>query len=378
MSKYVTKKLVYVLNYVHPDDTQHFVHVLNLLRVLKMNFGWEICLLSEKGGVGVQIVHGMKVTYLSNKGGLIRLLSLIHALYGLKKRGYSLVFIRITKPAAIVSSIFGRLMKIKSLYWQSSANFDLDRRKTFLKRIFDDFLMASIVKNIDHFVTGPDHMLSYYEENYRVPTNKLLLLYNDIDLSRFLPIEKKENNSKSLTVLFVHSLSPSKNAAMYIPYIIDKINSLADKGWMIQLILIGDGAERSIISQQILKAKQEVSVRMLGAIPNTDIPRYLSNADIFIMPSYREGMPRALMEAMAMGLPCIATDAGGTKDIVGPKQLEYVVSRDNPELFARKLGELIESDRARSRVSAENLERIKRFDTFKVAAMFDRELSDLL
>jgi len=372
------KKLVYILNYVHPSDVQHFVHVMALLRTLEERCGWEITLLSEKGGEGVQVVHGKEVRYLSRNGKISRLLSLATALTALRRDGYRLVFVRISKPAALVSSIVGKMLGMRVLYWQSTADFDLDRSKPLIKRFTGDLAMACIKWGIDRFVTGPEYMLRYYEENYKVPNNKLLLLYNDVDLNRFVPPAVPRAFDGVLKILFVHSLSPSKNAALYLPHIIERLNALAAEGQRIEFDLIGDGPERNQIAEQIKAAKGILSIRMLGAVANVDLPQHLAKADIFIMPSYREGMPRALMEAMAMRLPAVATDAGGTRDIVGPRQLEYIVSRDDPDAFAQRLVDLACDAEARRQIGEENLLHVQRYSTPVVADMYDRALSALL
>lgn len=371
----VEKKLVYILNYVHPDDVQHFVHVMTLLSMLKARCGWDIVLLSEKGGEGERVVHGMNVRYLSRKSKIKRLINLAATLVRLRNDGYKLVFVRISKPAAIMSSIVGKVLGMRVLYWLSTANYDLDKRKTFVKRIWDRCTFDFIVKGITRFVTGPEYMLQYYRENYNVPDAKLLLLYNDIDIDRFQPTEGKSEVGDPVRIIFVHSLSPSKNAVMYFPSIIQALNEIGAGGTSIELDIIGDGPERKQLAQQLEKVTQGVKVRMLGAVANKDLPALLGNADIFIMPSYREGMPRALMEAMAMGLPAISTDAGGTRDIVGPRQMQFVVPRDDPQAFAECLGKLINNRALWKKIGQENRMYVHRYSTPEVADMYDVALS---
>lgn len=378
MTQSNSKKLVYILNYVHPMDTQHFVHVMALLRTLEDRCGWEVTLLSEKGGEGTQVVHGKQVRYLSRNGRFIRLIALVGALVKLRRNGNRLIFVRISKPAALVSAIVGKLLGMRVLYWQSTANYDLDRHKPVIRRLRDDMAMKCIGWGVDRFVTGPEFMLRYYEDNYRIGKNKLLLLYNDVDLSRFTPPASSPKNSEYLRILFVHSLSPSKRATLYFPAIIDRLNNLAAQGRRINLDIVGDGPERNEIEKQIKAARGPFSVRMLGAVANTELPKYLAETDIFIMPSYREGMPRALMEAMAMRLPAVATDAGGTRDIVGSRQLEYIVSRDDPEAFAQRLADLACDPVACKEIGEENFSHVQRYSTPLVADMYDRALSSLL
>lgn len=373
------KKLVYILNYVHPLDSQHFVHVLKLLHILEQMHDWEITVLSEKGGRGVARVNDKVIHYLSRKGKIIRLIMLLAMLVKYRFRGYRLIFVRISRPAAIVSSIFGKFLGMKCLYWQSSAVYDLDREKPVLRRVFDDISMSLIVLFSYRFVTAPEYMLRYYERNLHVPKKKLMLLYNDIDIQRFYPKPNSHENGKPLKILFVHRFSPARNATLYFPSILQKLNEFVEhKAQTVELDLIGDGPLRLMIEDQLKSASTRVCVRLLGALPNVDLPNYYRSADIFIMPSYREGMPRSLMEAMASGLPIVSTDAGGTRDIVGQLQQEYVVSRDDPLFFASRLVDMLADDIARQLIGKENREHVKRYSSPRVADMYNRALSELL
>jgi len=85
-----------------------------------------------------------------------------------------------------------------------------------------------------------------------------------------------------------------------------------------------------------------------------------------------------ILEAMARGLPIVATDAGGTRDILGPGQQAYVVNRDDPEEFGKAVERLLSSSEDRRRLSDENLATVQRFSTPQIALMYDRALSELI
>ena len=82
------------------------------------------------------------------------------------------------------------------------------------------------------------------------------------------------------------------------------------------LIIVGDGSYRGQIQLKVIEAGVSGSVVVTGRVLQEDVADYLAIAHIFVLPSYEEGMPNALLEAMASGLPCIATQVGGNPEAV--------------------------------------------------------------
>ncbi len=374
----MTKKLVYILNYVHETDSQHFVHVFNLLDTLRDRHGWDITILSEKGGKGRRTVFGWEVKYLSERGFLGRQLRLVQQLIAARLAGARLVFVRISLPPTVMTIALGKLLGIKTVYWQSSANFDLDKDNFSVNRRIYGRLMRIVSRHVDRFVTGPETMVDYYHQYYGVARSRLRLLYNDIDTRRFTPGNRDSRSDRSLKVLFVHSFSPSKNAVKYLPAIIEVMNEVAAGGIPIAFDLVGDGPERQEVEHIVRAASPQVHVRLLGALPNTALPSHYAEADLFVMPSYREGMPRALMEAMAAALPAVSTDAGGTRDVVGTLQSRFVVSRDDVDGFGDALRTLLRDADLRRQVGEENHQHVQRYSTQAVADMYNHVLEDML
>ncbi len=371
------RKLVYILNYAGSDDTQHYVHVFNLLAALK-ELGWSIVVLSEKGGVGRATIFGQEVRYMSENGGLVRLWATFRELLSLQRKGYRLVFVRISRPAALVALAAGLIGRSRLLYWLSSANQDLDRKKSFLSRLSVTLQLGAIIRGCARFVTAPETMARYATDVIGVPDSKVLLLYNDIDLKRFSVVDRKPAEDGPVHILFVHSLSPNKEASRYFAALMRALNALRRKGAKPELTIVGEGPEKRLLETMARDAGQADVVHFLGGVPNQEIMSHYERADIFIMPSYREGMPRVILEAMASGLPIVATDAGGTRDLLGSMQQDFIVPRDDPVVFAERLCRLVEDSDARARLTGENLKRISRYSTETVARMYDRELSALL
>ncbi|HVE73831.1 MAG TPA: glycosyltransferase [Mycobacteriales bacterium] len=93
----------------------------------------------------------------------------------------------------------------------------------------------------------------------------------------------------------------------------DLIDALALLSRPVRVLLVGEGPERPALIARI--AARGVAAQLLGA--RSDVGELLAQADVFVLPSHQEGMSNALMEAAAAGLPCIATDVGGNREVLG-------------------------------------------------------------
>ena len=97
---------------------------------------------------------------------------------------------------------------------------------------------------------------------------------------------------------------------------------------------------------------------------------YYKVADVFINPSYSEGFPRVVIEAMSSGLPVVATDVGGTRDIMGPEQKKFLVDKDDRTEFRNKVIYLLTHSEVRNKIILENKEHVKRYTTDSVSKMY--------
>ena len=92
--------------------------------------------------------------------------------------------------------------------------------------------------------------------------------------------------------------------------------TLRARGTRAILLLAGSGPEESRLRRLAAELGLEKAVAFLGPIFGAEKARLLAAADIFVLPSYSEGLPFALLEAMAMGVPVVASDVGAIRDVV--------------------------------------------------------------
>ena len=126
------------------------------------------------------------------------------------------------------------------------------------------------------------------------------------------------------------------------------------------LLIAGDGEKKEELEKDIHDLGLEKSVKLLGY--RTDVKELLKAADCFLFPSYQEGLPGALMEAMASGLPCIASNIRGNTDAL--QDSGFMSSPDDVDGLVELMKVMFDSS-SRIAEGKANEERVKRFDISK-------------
>jgi glycosyltransferase involved in cell wall biosynthesis len=115
------------------------------------------------------------------------------------------------------------------------------------------------------------------------------------------------------------------------------------------LVLAGDGPERPAVEAAIAQLGIGPSIRLLGM--RADVPRLLQAMDAFVMASKSEGLPLALLEAMAVGLPCVCTRVGGMPAALGDGEAGWIVPPSDPAALADRLEHVVTDAADRRRVA---------------------------
>jgi teichuronic acid biosynthesis glycosyltransferase TuaC len=120
------------------------------------------------------------------------------------------------------------------------------------------------------------------------------------------------------------------------------------------LVLIGKGPDRARFEAQAAALGVAERVFFTGAIPHSEIARWLGAADVMALPSASEGLANVWVEALACGTPIVITDVGGAREVVDRAEAGHLVAAD-PEAIADAIRELIDHPRSQTsvRLSAE-------------------------
>lgn len=139
--------------------------------------------------------------------------------------------------------------------------------------------------------------------------------------------------------------------------LIDAVGRELRDGQDLRLVFVGDGQYRAGLEEQARRQGLGDRVSFLGWLPGGPAVRaVLDAADLFALPSRQEGLPRAMVEAMARALPCLGSTVGGIPELLPAEDL---VPPGDAEALARKIREMVTDAGRMARMSARNLEKAK-------------------
>jgi len=156
---------------------------------------------------------------------------------------------------------------------------------------------------------------------------RTLVIPNTYDADRFVPTTRSRDGSR-MRLVSLGRLSYEKGHDV----LLRALRRALDDGCEATLTLIGDGPERAALEQLAGELGVEQRVAFTGTLLGSDVPAAFAEADAFVLPSRDEGFGVALIEAMATGLPVVATRSGGPEDIVSEDDGLLVGPGDPDEL----------------------------------------------
>jgi glycosyltransferase involved in cell wall biosynthesis len=181
--------------------------------------------------------------------------------------------------------------------------------------------------------------LSSYVTKF-VPRSKVVLIPNGVDTTLFRPSDARPDRSEKV-VVYSGRFAPRKNLFT----LIDAVALI--KQPRVKLILVGEGELRNELEKHAIK--RGITFEFKGIIPHEELPGILNNADVFALPSLREGHPKVLLEAMSCGLPCVGTDVEGIRDLIQDGETGLLSDLTAHDL-ANKIALLISDQQLASRI----------------------------
>jgi len=360
-------KVCYILPEYKADSSTHFSYIGRLLSEASKEL--DIFLIVEKGELPKNDFGCTKIKLLGSSHFLPRVAKLHFWLTYARFNGYCDFYVHYSFLAAFVASLAAKVCGGRVFYWNCGEPWKYKRS------FFRDWFERMTYRMVTFVVTGTEHLADEYAVRYLIPREKIKVMPNWIDTERFKDEPDKKSLCKELglptnkkIIFFAHHLSLRKGSRMILPVARDLLRVRKD----VFFAIAGTGPdEEKLHSRSESSEVLRHAVRFLGAVPNRDIQKYFAVSDAFFMPSQEEGFPRVVLEALASGVPIIASDVGSVSEIVPPSIKPFIIAPNDTIGFVRELNRVLSQDEEQTQKQGKELRaRAAEFSTEIVAKKF--------
>jgi glycosyltransferase involved in cell wall biosynthesis len=224
---------------------------------------------------------------------------------------------------------------------------DIDKLRS---RAFGEQRLAGIKKQIDAFVAVSKE-IDVELQKIGIPAERRYFIPNGVDTKRFSPVsvEEKIEVRKNLDLpqdATIAIFSGRLVSGKHVDRLLLAWRNLQEEYPQSLLLIIGSGEEENKLRQM-----SSENVQFAGQVD--DVVPYLKASDFFVLPSAAEGLSNALLEALSVGLPCIATAVGGTPDVIVDRHNGWLIPPDDPPSLHAALKTLLSNLPERQRLGGE-------------------------
>lgn len=351
-------KVCYILPKFNLETDTHFFYLYHLINEVSKDLDMSLIIEESKSDLdffkNIQNIYVQKFKCLP-----LRFLENLILIIWNRIKGYNNFYVHYSYIGAFNAGLVSRLSKARAFYWNCGMMWLFGK---------DRFLQI-VLKMINFLVTGVEALRKGYAENYNISLDKIKIMPNWVDLDRFKSIEKEFAYSKynlekdKKYILFLHRLAKRKGAH----YIVPVAKLLQDLN--VEFLVAGDGPYEDILKKEIEENKLN-NIKLIGRVPNQEVPALMQISTVYFMPSEEEGFPRVLLEAMASGLPYIASDIGGVREISTKDQQEFIFDIGNINGMSQGIRDLLSDTNKYDLIKEVNQKHVQQFDIEQVSQKF--------
>ncbi len=269
------------------------------------------------------------VSGLRKFGGYTYLLTLLWHLWR-RRHDYDIIHVHLLNYHAFPAVLAGRWWGKKTIIKTANSGQGSDIRRMQSDMLPGQRWMLPVTLTAHRLVAINVESVAELREAGTSP-ERIITIPNGVEVSG--PSKRDYALNGNVTAMFVGRLHSNKGLDVLLTAFQQVIRRRPDQGW--RLWLVGDGPLRSQLEAQAADLGLAERMKFWGWVEN--VSSLLAQADVFVLPSRTEGISNALLEAMAVGLPCVATSIGGNVDLLQTHQAGLLVPPDDVNALAEAL-----------------------------------------
>lgn len=320
--------------------------------------GYEVLLVSPDGPYGAKLrelgLHWLPAPMNRRSLNPLRELFFVNWLRRLlKQEGVDLVHgftIKCAVYGALAARLAGDRARISAVAGMGYVFVNNHLKARLLRPVVRVLLRMALMGSRSRLILqNPDDFAFFERERLSTPKQMRLILSSGVDCNRFYPVLKEGYRAEPLKVLLPARLLWDKGVGEFV----EASRSLKSRGAKIDFLLAGDpddGNPSAVPEMQIRAWETEGLIKWLGHVD--DMPELYRSVDLVALPSYREGVPKSLIEASACGKPVITTDAPGCREVVVDGQNGFLIPVKDAHALANAIAKLDDSEELRVKMGA--------------------------
>ncbi|MDO6763561.1 glycosyltransferase [Agarivorans sp. 1_MG-2023] len=257
---------------------------------------------------------------------------LIHSGFWLKRKQAKIIMASWAFPEAVASSWLAKLF---------GARFFFKVHGSDINQLAKDPARAQQIKYASQNALGilsVSQALAKEMASLGINQDKVSVIYNGVDHQKFGVDTKRPFEQNYL--LYVGNLKVDKG----VVELYQGFAEVADQHLELQLVYAGTGAMKATIEQQAKADGLAERVHFLGSVQHALLPAWISHAQLLALPSYAEGVPNVVLEAMACGTPVLATTVGGIPEVMDASQCGVLIPPKDATAVAVGITKILTSD----------------------------------
>ena len=220
---------------------------------------------------------------------------------------------------------------------------------------------------VQRYIAVSHELASYLTEDVGVAASRVSRICNGVDTNRFQPAAGQRRGVLAV-IGTIGRMQPVKDQLTLARAFIEVVETSPHGRERFALVMVGEGPLRSEAAALLERAGVSNLVWLPGS--RDDTPELLRAFDIFVLPSLAEGISNTILEAMASGLPVVATDVGGNGELVVKGKTGFLVPRAEPQAMTAAILDYADEPALRDRHGAEG--RRRAVESFSLAGMVDQ------